>query len=76
MRGGGRGEREGGVTSYPFNLDSSSSPSITQGHTGGVYSIAFSPDGATIASGSDDKTIKLWSVTDGTLQSTLEVSDL
>ena len=70
---GGRKEREGGgVTSYPFNLDSSSSPSITQGHTSDDYSIAFSPDGATIASGSLDNTIKLWSVTDGTLQSTLD----
>ena len=69
-------ETEGGVASYPFNLDSSSSPFITQGHTGAVFSIAFSPDGATIASGSDDNTIKLWSVTDGTLQSTFKVSDL
>ena len=64
------------MTSYPFNLDSSSSTSITQGHTDSVNTIAFSPDGATIASGSDDKTIKLWSVTDGTLQSTLQVSDV
>jgi len=25
-----------------------------------VMSVAFSPDGATIVSGSDDKTIKVW----------------
>ncbi|MBW4620837.1 MAG: AAA-like domain-containing protein [Cyanosarcina radialis HA8281-LM2] len=40
-----------------------------EGHQGSVKSIAFSPDGQTIASGSDDKTIKLWK-RDGTLIST------
>ncbi|WP_158506149.1 WD40 repeat domain-containing protein [Synechocystis sp. PCC 7509] len=29
------------------------------GHQGVVYEVAFSPDGQTIVSGSDDKTIKL-----------------
>ena len=29
-------------------------------HSEGVSSVAFSPDGATIVSGSDDKTIKVW----------------
>ena len=29
-------------------------------HNGFVYSVAFSPDGSKIVSGSDDKTIKVW----------------
>jgi len=29
-------------------------------HSDGVTSVAFSPDGSTIVSGSGDKTIKVW----------------
>ena len=29
-------------------------------HSGWVRSVAFSPDGKTIVSGSDDKTLKVW----------------
>jgi WD40 repeat protein len=32
------------------------------GHSDSVYSVAFSPDGKTIATGSLDNTVKLWSV--------------
>jgi WD40 repeat protein len=36
-----------------------------KGHREGVFSVAFSPDGKTLASGSSDRTIKLWNVADG-----------
>src|SRR5665213_3464293 len=41
------------------------------GHSESVNSVAFSPDGATIASGAQDDTIKLWDTTTGRLLRTL-----
>ncbi|MEH2136213.1 WD40 repeat domain-containing protein, partial [Nostoc sp.] len=41
------------------------------GHSSGVYSVVFSPDGKTLASGSEDKTIKLWDVSTGKAIKTL-----
>ena len=43
-----------------------------KGHTDDVESVAFSPDGQTIASGSSDKSIKLWNSQDGRLIRTLK----
>ena len=36
-----------------------------EGHSSSVLSVSFSPDSSKIASGSDDKTVKLWDVTSG-----------
>jgi GTPase SAR1 family protein len=44
---------------------------IIKGHTKKVWGLAFDPLGETLASGSEDSTIKLWNVSDGELLHTL-----
>ena len=43
-----------------------------QGHAEQVWSVAFNPDGTTLASASEDQTIKLWNVQTGKERATLE----
>jgi len=38
-----------------------------KGHREGVFCVAFSPDGKLFASGSGDRTIKIWNVDEGTV---------
>ena len=46
-----------------------------QGHSDRVNSVSFNHDGSILASGSYDKSIKLWSMPGGQLIQTLTVSD-
>jgi WD40 repeat protein len=43
-----------------------------EGHGSSVYALAMSPDGKLLASGSDDHTVKLWSLPEGKVLATLE----
>lgn len=45
---------------------------VFKGHDDRVWSLDFTPDAQLIASCSSDKTIKLWSVSDGVCQTTLD----
>lgn len=45
-----------------------------QGHTDSIWSVAFSPDGQTIASSGGDSTDKLWSVSTGQCRQTFQTS--
>ncbi|QLE51895.1 serine/threonine protein kinase [Nostoc sp. C057] len=61
-------------TSLPISLPSKSDflPKAFKGHSSDVNSVAFSPDGTTLGSASDDKTIKLWNLASGEEIHTLE----
>ncbi|MDZ7962781.1 MAG: serine/threonine-protein kinase [Aulosira sp. DedQUE10] len=50
--------------SQPINTtENSEQPKTLKGHASDVNAVAFAADGVTLASGSDDNTIKLWNLT-------------
>ncbi|MEH1919359.1 trypsin-like peptidase domain-containing protein [Nostoc sp.] len=57
------------ATSQPVNSNNLSGKFVLQktlnGHSESVYSVAISPDGRTLASGSYDDTIKIWNISTG-----------
>ncbi|AFY41738.1 serine/threonine-protein kinase [Nostoc sp. PCC 7107] len=52
--------------------ESAAQPQTFRGHASDVNSVAFAPNGQILASGSDDKTIKLWNLGTGTELQTLK----
>jgi WD40 repeat protein len=49
-------------------LEGNKPPIVFQGHEDSVTSVAFSPDGKTIVSGSKDNTLRLWNLQGNQLQ--------
>lgn len=45
-----------------------------KGHSGVITAVSFSASGLFVASGSEDKTVRVWGLTLGTLVSTFKVS--
>ncbi|MFM6499032.1 MAG: protein kinase domain-containing protein [Dolichospermum sp.] len=62
--------KEETVTPSPTEKTAQLQQTLT-GHSSSVYSLAYSPDGQTLASGSSDNTIKLWNPRTGELLQTL-----
>ena len=60
-----------GIGIWIYDAHSGREIDLLTGHTGWVISVAFSPDGNTIVSGSRDDTIRLWDANTGRLIRTL-----
>ena len=60
----GSGRRGSGGTIRLWDVASGRELVRFDGHQGGVVSLAFSPDGRRLASGSDDTTVLVWDVAD------------
>ncbi|WPJ60368.1 hypothetical protein SMAC4_13252 [Sordaria macrospora] len=59
-------------TKPAVELDWNACLQTLEGHRGNVSSVAFSPDGQRLASGSEDETIKIWDPASGSCLQTLE----
>ena len=54
-----------GIGIWLYNAQTGKELDLLTGHTAGVLSVSFSPDGHTLASGSYDETVRLWDVGTG-----------
>ncbi len=59
------------ISLLPTRVATAQLKATLEGHTDLVWSVAFSPNGRTLASGSQDRTIRLWNANNGNLKTIL-----
>lgn len=57
---------------YLISLPKNRIERVLKGHTNVIHALAFSQDGKCLASGSSDRTARVWNVADGRCEATLE----
>ncbi len=65
------GEASGDGVVWVWKLDGQE-PLLLKGHGGSIRDLGWSPDGASVASGSDDRTVRVWDAATGRARHVLE----